>query len=146
MKRSLLFSSIIVCVLVLSACTTQTQTETLPNGNLGTMVQPGEDTSVSDTMPAGTEDLVYEGTQNYTNPGGDDDVGFKLVVDASGTVTDADATVMADNSTSVTRQTAFKNAIKSAVVGKPLTGLTVDRVGGSSLTSKAFNEWVSTLQ
>lgn len=140
MHRSILFSAIIVCVLVLSACSAPTSDS---NPAAGTSEISQLDSNDSNSQ---VEDgALYETTAQYDNPGGGDEVMFKLVVDESGIITDADATPLADNSTSVTRQTAFKDGIKSAVVGKPLAGLTVDRVGGSSLTSKAFNEWVATL-
>lgn len=149
-----LFIGLVVCVFVLSACTTtpeasnttqETMTQTENTNKNNAMIAPDQDPLVSDTSDNNDGAQVYEETVRYTNPGGGDEVGFKLTV-TNGVVTDADAEVKATNSTSVNRQLAFKSAFKQAVVGKPIDGLTVDRVGGSSLTSKAFNEWVSTLE
>lgn len=77
---------------------------------------------------------------SYTNPSGSDEVGFKVTVDASGVVTDAAVDVLAVNGISKTRQTAFAEGLPQALKGKKLSELSsIDKVGGSSLTTGAFN-------
>lgn len=84
---------------------------------------------------------------NYKNPSGSDDVAFVLSVDADGKIIAATTEVLAVNATSKMRQTAFADALPAVLVGKDLKTLTnIDRVGGSSLTTKAFNDSLSQLQ
>ena len=79
-------------------------------------------------------------TQGYKSPAGDEEVGFTLVVDEAGVITEAEAEVMATAPTSKLRQESFAKDFPAAVVGKKLSELsTVDRIGGSSLTTGAFN-------
>lgn len=44
------------------------------------------------------------------------------------------------NGTSDVRQKSFAAAYKSVVIGKPLASISLSRVGGSSLTTNAFND------
>lgn len=84
---------------------------------------------------------------SYKNPSGSDGVAFVLSVDADGKITAATTEVLAVNATSKMRQTAFAEALPAVLVGKDLKTLTsIDRVGGSSLTTKAFNDSLSQLQ
>lgn len=109
------------------------QPETTDKGASGTSLKAGErelSTKVS-----------------YKNPGGSDEVGFKVVVDASGVITDASVNILAVNPMSKTRQTAFAEGLPQALKGKKLSELSsIDRVGGSSLTTAAFNGALSTLK
>jgi hypothetical protein len=99
----------------------------------------------SESESLGAEgEMVYESVVSYSNPGGSDDVGFKLTVE-NGLVKNVEVDVLAKNSTSINRQNSFRAGLGAVVVGKPLAGLEVDRVGGSSLTTKAFNDWVATI-
>lgn len=83
----------------------------------------------------------------YQNPGGSDEVGFDVVVDKNGVVTEATANVLAVNATSKLRQGAFAKDFPAALKGKKLSELTkIDRVGGSSLTTGAFNAVLPSLK
>lgn len=84
---------------------------------------------------------------SYKNPGGSDEVGFVVMVGSDGVVTDAKAEVLAVNPISKVRQEAFAEAFPAALKGKRLSELTaIDRVGGSSLTTGAFNAALPQLQ
>lgn len=84
---------------------------------------------------------------SYKNPGGSDEVGFELIVDNEGTITEANVDVLAKNPISIKRQEAFAAALPGAVVGKKLSELSnIDRVGGSSLTTASFNESLGQLK
>src|SRR3989344_5070978 len=79
-------------------------------------------------------------TTHYNNPGGVDDVSFTLVVDDSGVITKAETGILAQGSTAKMRQESFAAAFPAVLVGKKLSEIEkVDRVGGSSLTTNAFN-------
>ena len=83
----------------------------------------------------------------YKTPAGEDEVGFTLSVDASGVIVDAKADVLATHDISKKRQTAFAEELPAAVKGKKLSELaSIDRVGGSSLTTKAFNDALTQLK
>ncbi len=84
---------------------------------------------------------------SYKNPSGEDEVGFTLVVDSLGVITDAKTDVLATNEISKKRQAAFADGLPAAVQGKKLSELaSIDKVGGSSLTTKAFNDSLATLK
>ena len=98
-------------------------------------------TEVTDAAGATT----YDQTVHYNNPGGGDDVEFKVTVDKAGTITDAAATVKAVHDTSIKMQTQFAADVKEEVVGKKLADLKVDRIGGASLTTGAFQTFLDSL-
>lgn len=77
---------------------------------------------------------------SYKNPGGSDEVGFIVMVGNDGVITDAQTEVLAVNPISKMRQQAFAEGLPAAIKGKKLSELSaIDRVGGSSLTTGAFN-------
>ncbi len=78
---------------------------------------------------------------NYKNPAGEDEVGFTLYIDSVGTIVDVKTDVLAIHDISKKRQVAFAEGLSAAVKGKKLSELTaIDKVGGSSLTTKVFND------
>lgn len=77
---------------------------------------------------------------SYKNPGGADEVGFSVSVDGNGIITKASVEVLAKNPTSIMRQEAFAEGLPQAIQGKKLSDLnSIDKVGGSSLTTGSFN-------
>lgn len=150
-SRLPIFVSLAVCVFVLSACAT-TPTSSTTETSIQSNEMPSRTASADvmqspTTQQAATETgtKMYKDTVQYTSPAGPEEIGVNLSVE-NGVVKSVDVEVKATNSTSVNRQLSFKNSLQSAIVGKPLTGLQVDRVGGSSLTSRAFDQWVKTLE
>lgn len=84
---------------------------------------------------------------NYQSPAGKESIGFKLVVDSTGLITSAEAMVKATHEISKMRQESFAKDFPVSVVGKKIADLkSIDRVGGSSLTTKAFNSAIKDLQ
>lgn len=84
---------------------------------------------------------------SYKNPGGTDEVAFSLVVDETGTIITASTEVLAKNPTSIQRQEAFAEGLPQAIQGKKISDLTaIDKVGGSSLTTAAFNTSLAELK
>ncbi len=83
----------------------------------------------------------------YIDPAGEAKVGFVITVDENGVITDASAEVLGTNDITKVRQTAFAADFAEAVKGKKIAELTaIDRVGGSSLTTKAFNDSLDELR
>lgn len=132
--------------LILSACTSPT-TPSNPSDDastppqMETTTQPGESMLIDDTtqLAEGLKRISSPGT--YQSPAQEEQVTFNLIVDEEGTIVDAASTVTSTNPTSQMRQTAFSEAFPQTVVGKKLADLeNLDRIGGSSLTTGAFNK------
>ena len=66
-----------------------------------------------------------------------------LTLDEKGIVTKLEVDPKAETGNSVQFQGKFASGIRAEVVGKPITELDVDKVSGSSLTSKGFNQAVA---
>lgn len=107
---------------------------------------PGLDQTTALTSAETTAGTVYTQTLFYMNPAGGDNVGFTLTVDEAGTIVDADTEIKAHNQTSVGLQNNFKTELKAAVVGKKVAGLEVDRIGGASLTTGAFRDFLADVE
>lgn len=112
---------------------------------------PAATTDVSATSPdlqsAPAGSSVVSTTATYQSPAGPEEVGFSLVVDADGTIVEASTTVLAKSPISKMRQESFSENFSAAVAGKKLADLgAIDRVGGSSLTTGAFNQALQDLQ
>lgn len=107
----------------------------------------------SGSFPESPEVSVEETTKRigivttYTDPAGEAEVGFTVLVDGNGTIVDVSAEVLGKNDITKIRQTAFAEGFAEAVRGKKLSELAaIDRVGGSSLTTKAFNDSIDELR
>lgn len=117
------------------------------NGDDATVTKTGSD----DKGKNGTDMKVTEKKlttkTSYQNPAGADEVGFNVTVNAEGVVTDATVDILAEHAVSKTRQLAFSDGFAAALKGKKLSELTaIDKVGGSSLTTGAFNAALPQLQ
>ncbi len=103
---------------------------------------PAAQTQNSPTPIQGTPDTITRReTVSYNNPSGSDRVEFAVTV-TDGIITSASATPKADNEISLKRQTAFAAEVSAKVVGKKASDLNVDAIGGSSLTTGAFETFV----
>lgn len=136
---------LLVSSLLLVACQPGKQ-ETNPSPSPASVFQqPTEDSvSGSSTTPAGK---TIASQTSYRTPGGTEEVSFLLMVDDGGEITAAQANVMAKNPTSVMRQTSFADEFPQVLLGKNINELEkVDRIGGSSLTTGAFNQALAGLK
>lgn len=78
---------------------------------------------------------------SYDSPAGDDPVGFTITVDKDGVVTDASVAVLTKNEISMKWQQNVGKLLPAAIKGKKLSEISsIDKIGGSSLTTKSFNE------
>lgn len=83
----------------------------------------------------------------YKSPGGEDKIGFTVVLDGSGMITDLKTEMMPSNPGSKQWQDAFTKAAPAALKGKKLSDLqNIDKVGGASLTTAAFNQALEQLK
>jgi hypothetical protein len=96
-----------------------------------------------------SEDRAEDATvvASYKSPAGDEKIGFKVVVDGSGVITDANTEVMAEHAISQKLQTSFAQALPEKIKGKKLSELgPIDKIGGASLTTGAFNDSLDELK
>lgn len=104
------------------------------------------ETPAASPAVAGTyKDGSYDAQGDYQSPVGSESVSVKLTV-KDGMVTDVAVTGGAESGESKMYQSRFISGVKEAVVGKKLDGLKLDRVAGSSLTPKGFNDAVAKIQ
>jgi hypothetical protein len=87
------------------------------------------------------KDGTYTVVGNYISPGGPESVEVTLTL-ASDVVVDASVVAQATRPASVNWQGAFIGGYKEYVIGKNIDEITVDKVSGSSLTPKGFNDAV----
>lgn len=85
------------------------------------------------------KDGSYSAEGSYISPGGQEFVAISLVL-KDNKVESVEFTGKADNSTSKQYQGFFANGYESKVVGKKIDEIQLDKVSGSSLTSKGFME------
>jgi uncharacterized protein with FMN-binding domain len=85
------------------------------------------------------DDGEYGATGRYTSPGGPETISVKLKLE-NGVVQAAEVETHAESPVSRRFQREFANNFEPMVVGKKIVDLKLDKVAGSSLTSKGFNE------
>jgi hypothetical protein len=85
------------------------------------------------------KDGEYKAVGNYRSPGGEEQVGVTL--DLKGDIIEnAEVQTMGDRPNTMKFQGIFKDNFKSFVVGKNIDEVRLDKVSGSSLTPKGFND------
>ena len=103
------------------------------------------ESTAAQTASTTYNDGTYSAEGQYVSPGGDEAINVSLTV-KDGTVTDVTVSGNTRNSTDAIYQSKFIGGVKQVVVGKKLSSLKLDRVSGSSLTPKGFNDAVSKIQ
>jgi uncharacterized protein with FMN-binding domain len=104
-------------------------------------------TGASTAVTGPYEDGTYDATADYQSPNGTETIEVTVTLEGD-TVTEVEvAGKSVDPSPEVERyQGEFEDGIAAEVVGKNLDELSVDRVGGSSLTSGGFNEAIERIK
>lgn len=98
-------------------------------------------TTQATTAAAG---VTYSDDVDYTSPGGEDTVRFTMTTDAEGVVTSLKATLEVGNDISKQLTAAFEEDAATKIVGKKLADLgDISAVGGASLTTNAFKQFVA---
>lgn len=92
------------------------------------------------------EDGTYTASGSYTSPGGQETIDVTITIEddviTAVTVDNPDTT----NANSLRYQQEFIDGIAAEVVGVSIDEISVDRVGGSSLTSGGFNDALETIK
>lgn len=82
---------------------------------------------------------TYSKQLKYQTPGGPEEIKFDVIV-KNGAVAGIDVTPMGNSPITKELQGKFEGGVNTAVIGKKVAELgTIDRVGGASLTTRAFN-------
>lgn len=100
------------------------------------------DATASDSMmmkDSAYKDGTYEATGHYVSPGGPEELDVSITV-KNGKITDTSTVSKATNPKSVMMQGIFIDNYKDMVVGKSLDEVHLDKVAGSSLSPKGFND------
>ena len=121
----------------LAACASQAPE---PAGGAG-----GSDAPSTGSSSGEYTDGSYTATGEYQAPSGQESVEVTLTLEG-GVVSDVEVVGEADDPQAQRYQGQFIDGIGDVVVGKPLDGLQVDKVGGSSLTSGGFNQAVEQIK
>lgn len=88
----------------------------------------------------------YTATGTYTTPGGEEQIGVSLTLDADGTISALSVEVMGVNPNSKQFQGQFAGGIADVAVGQNIAELSVDKVAGSSLSSGGFNAAIDAIE
>ncbi len=100
----------------------------------------------SGTGSSGYADGTYTADGSYTSPGGEETITVTLTL-ADGVIDDVEVeNPETTNPNSLRYQGEFIDGIAEEVVGVPLDDVSVDRVGGSSLTSGGFEDALETIR
>lgn len=108
-------------------------------------VTPAVNEQTTTTPAAMYKDGTYTATGAYTSPGGPETIVISLTL-RDGVVTDATAQPQAEQPISKRMQQAFSQNFKGMIVGKNINEVTLDKVSGSSLTPKGFNDAVEQIK
>lgn len=108
----------------------------------GVVVTPPATTATASMSPVAPVRITRTEIVTYISPANPKDpIEFSVTV-SDGLITAASATPKSDNEISIKMQTAFSTEVSSKVVGKKAADLKVDAIGGSSLTTTAFETFV----
>ncbi len=148
-SRPLLISSIVgvglIAIIVImmfaqnQSQSTSSPTTAPPESEVSSM------TSSPDTSSSNYQNGQFEATGHYTSPGGPETIQVSLTLE-NGVVTDATVEPQAELPTSQQFQSIFTNNYKEYVVGQNIADLKLDKVSGSSLTPKGFNDAVEQIK
>lgn len=124
--------------------TTVTPTNTTTGGTQGT-------TNTNTNTNAGTvttnTSSTRQATVGYAVPNGDIENLAVTVTLTNGIISDISFSMTPTNKESSEYYNKFKNSFpKSQVVGKTISGVSLSRVGGASLTTNAFNKAIGELR
>jgi uncharacterized protein with FMN-binding domain len=138
--------------LLLSGCAAETSSAETPGAADGsaTPQSTAESASPAATADGGSSSTTYKDGSytadgSYQTPETVEKITVSLTI-ADDTVTAVKVTGDPQASETTHYQAQFRSGISALVVGKKLDDISVDRVAGSSLTSKGFNQAVATIR
>ncbi len=147
----------IVAVLALLGITIasnkKTEDQPVPADTTATTPVPVATTTAPATTPSKStpepssefKDGTYTATGSYMSPGGLDHIAVTLTL-KSDIITDVSVTPKPGDGTSAKYQGIFAANYKQYVIGKDISSVKLDKVSGSSLTGKGFNDAVTQIE
>jgi uncharacterized protein with FMN-binding domain len=99
----------------------------------------------SSSAAAGLKDGTYSATGDYQSPGGASAIAVTVTL-KSGTITAVQVAPKAADATARQYEAQFASGIDAVAVGKPIEGLKVGAVSGSSLTSQGFEKALAAIR
>jgi len=93
----------------------------------------------STTMESKYKDGVYTKLGKYVSPGGPEQIEITITV-KDGMIADASSVTKATLPGSIKFQDNFGGGFKELIIGKNINEVSLDKVAGSSLTPKGFND------
>lgn len=85
------------------------------------------------------QDGVYTAEGSYTSPGGAENIGVTVTL-KDGIIENAEIETMGNRPNTVKFQEIFKQNFEQFVIGKNIDEVELDKVSGSSLSPKGFND------
>ncbi len=101
--------------------------------------------TVTPEMIASYKDGNYDAQGVYKSPAGDESIEVKLTLKKN-LITKITVTPNATHPKSVTMQNLFVGGYKELVIGKNINEVKLDKVSGSSLTPKGFNDAIEKIK
>jgi hypothetical protein len=155
MKHRLFAGIMLVATLTnLASCTKPTDTLIVPDMETGSvatgtatlpeMPVVSSEAPVAPSVQSGAMSVTQSGTVSYMTPGGIDKVRFTLTHTA-GKIESIVVTPEAEHEFSKNWQAKFSEAASASLVGKDIKSLDLTAIGGASLTTGAFKQFVGTL-
>jgi uncharacterized protein with FMN-binding domain len=107
---------------------------------------PAPSAASSSAAPgSGLQDGTYTATGDYQSPGGPSAVAVTVTL-KDGTIDAVKVVPKAEDPTARQYEAQFASGIDAVAVGKPIAGLQVGAVSGSSLTSQGFEKALATIR
>lgn len=108
-------------------------------------VAPIAQQDVPSVVSASYKDGEYNVVGNYISPGGAEEIGVKITL-KDNVVTDVAVEPKATRPISKKMQETVSKNVTLMVIGKKIDEVTLDKVSGSSLTPKGFNDAVAKIK
>lgn len=120
---------------------TATPADTSPTGIDAGAIPPSGVAPAPEANNQAPAALTKKETVSYVSPAGNETIELSVSV-ADGVITAVTATPQATNEISKKLQTSFSEKVSAQVVGKKISDLGADAIGGASLTTGAFKNFV----
>lgn len=104
-----------------------------------------EESGATQTTTYLYKDGTYSAVGSYTSPAGPEEVKIALTL-KDDVITNAVVTPMATHEVSIKLQNLFIGGVNEVVVGKSIDDVVLDKVAGSSLTPKGWNDAIVKIQ
>ncbi len=104
-----------------------------------------EESSSTQTTDYIYKDGTYSAVSTYTTPAGPEEINVSITLKGD-IISDAVVVGKATNEVSIKLQSMFIGGLKAVVVGKNIEDVVLNKVAGSSLTPKGWNEAVVKIQ